>query len=494
MERTARHAELGHAKREACVVRHLARLLSRPEGTPASVGWAEAKSWYDLLDNPAVSVQDLRDLRAAVVEEGLGEGTGPVLAIHDVSALDYTGQEAKADRRAIGDGRGLGYEYHACLALDPSSERFLGIVHDTVVNRDGPDDGEAMDYESDPLCAALPEEVRQTLPENHRHQLAVHIRGLKDAFAGRPVIEAGDREFDDVPAMAACQAVGHDFVFRALGNRTVEVPEAASSAPQAHEPTWRRVPMARLLPELARRPYKDVPLDKKGHVVAQGRPHRVAKLSIGGCRLRLFLPFKRGKHPNVKLPEPLEVNLVVIREVAPPAGVTPLCWILFTSLPVDTFERMAWVGHLYELRWRIEEYFKLLKSGFGLEQTRFDNAAKTAKALVFYSLAALGLLELKASLALPATGPLDEESYHKVKHAMAHPEDPRLEPNWALLAVVLTLGGWLGRRGDPVGPTVLMRGFVRLAATTQAVRQFPDLIERLAGLPAPQKQKTEKCL
>lgn len=400
--------DFGHAKRDACALRHLARLLTVPEGSPSTEGdgWAEAKSWYDLLDNPAVSVQDLRAWRAAVLEEGLRTQTGPLLAIHDVSVLDYSRQASKTDRRAIGDGRGQGYEYHACLALDPHREQFLGIAHDTVVSHDGPDDVEAMDYEGDPLCADLPEAVQATLPTNHRHQMAVHIRGLQDAWGGRPVIHVGDREFDDVPAMVAARAVGHDFVFRVLGNRTVH----RSLLDAAGDETWQPVAMADLVTQLSMVPYKELALDAQERVTSSGCPHRVARLSIGACRIRLFRPFTRGGHCGIKLPSPVEVNLVVVRELDAPAGKKAVCWLLVTSLPIATFEQQAWVAYVYEQRWSIEEYFKFLKSGLGLERAKYTDATKTAKALVFYSLAAVGLLSLKACLGLPATGPLDEPS------------------------------------------------------------------------------------
>jgi len=176
------------------------------------------------------------------------------------------------------------------------------------------------------------------------------------------------------------------------------------------------------------------------------------------------------------------VNLVVIRELDPPPGTDPLCWLLFTSLPVETPEQQAWIGTLYEQRWRIEEYFKLLKSdGFHIEQTHFANPMQVAKILVYYSLAAMALLTMKVELGLPPSGPLDANSYEKVRHAMRQPDDPDLDPLMRLFAMVVRCGGWRGRRTDPIGPRTLMRGMLQLMSTFALVNQFPDLIQALAS-------------
>jgi hypothetical protein len=95
-------------------------------------------------------------------------------------------------------------------------------------------------------------------------------------------------------------------------------------------------------------------------------------------------------------------------------------------------------------------------------------------------LAAMALLLLKAELDIAPTGPLDKDKYAEVRHAMRHPDDPELDPSMQLFALVLRAGGWLGRRTDPIGPTVLMRGMLQVMTLFSIVNQFPDLIASLA--------------
>ena len=476
--RVARHVNMGHRKQDECVLRHVMRLAGAPGAGAGQAGgakdasWAESKSWYDLINNENVGVRSLRELRAHVVRESF-DPTVAVAVFHDITELDFTRHASKQERMEIGDGKGRGYEYHPCVAWDPRAKRFLGVLHDTVISEAGPDDTDAMDYHGDPLLAHWDEAQRDKLLFNHRHQLATHIRGLAALAPGQPMVHVADREFDDIPAMAAARQVNHDFVFRVLGNRTVLVEDNdGQTVPCAMQALIAALPMT---------PYKEVGLDARGHVAyGGGKPKRVAKLSIGACRVFLHRPATRGQRHDVKLPAPMAVNLVVIRELDPPPGVDALCWLLFTSLPVDTLEQQAWAGALYEQRWRIEEYFKLLKSGFRIEYTRFTEPVQIAKALVFYSLAAMALLTLKTQLGIAPTGPLDKDMYAKVRHAMRHPDDPTLEPSMQLFALVLRGGGWLGRRTDPIGPTILMRGMLQVMTMFSMVNQFSDLIASLA--------------
>jgi Transposase DDE domain len=478
VERVAKHVNMGHRKRNECVLRHVMRLAGAPgAGAGQAAGskdasWAESKSWYDLINNEKVGVRTLRELRARVVREGFDPSV-EVAVFHDITELDFTCHGSKRERMEIGDDKGRGYEYHPCVAWDPRAKRFLGVLHDTVISQTGPDDADMMDYHGDPLLAHWDEAERNKLLSNHRHQLATHIRGLAALAPGQPMVHVADREFDDIPAMAAARQVNHDFVFRVLGNRSVRVEDNNGQMVTCA--------MHVLIAALPMTPYKEVGLDARGHVAyGGGKPKRMARLSIGACRVFLYRPATRGERRDVKLSAPLAVNLVVIRELDPPPGVNALCWLLFTSLPVDTFEQQAWAGALYEQRWRIEEYFKLLKSGFRIESSHFVEPGQIAKALVFYSLAAMALLLLKTELDIAPTGPLDKDRYAKIRHAMRHPDDPELDPSMQLFALVLRGGGWLGRRTDPIGPAVLMRGMLQVMTMFSMVNQFSDLIGSLA--------------
>lgn len=417
IERVKKHTDMGHTKKNDCFLRQLKLAVESP-GTslPQAAGkgtsaMADLASLYRFAGNEKVSIDDLRRTRARTVLEEVPRGSS-LLVIHDMSPLDFSTQNAKTDRRPIGNHRGMGYEYVSCVAVDPQSSRLLGVFHDTVIGAEGPDDAGAMDYDYEPLFEDFSEEEKQELRENHRHQMAVHVNGLSTLLENHHAIHAGDREFDDIFVMDCCLERNADFVIRSMANRNVQVPhddwipqEALATPGWGHplKAGWDCVNLGRLVTAVPLVAYKDLPLDKKGRVTDECRAARVAHLSIGSCPVRLYRQAKRNQR-YFKPPRALQLNMVVIRETDPPPGVDPLCWVLFTTLPVDTPEQLAYVGYLYELRWKIETFFRLLKTGYLLEKHRFFDAAKTAKLLVVLSLAAMTLFHLKTDLGLPEGG------------------------------------------------------------------------------------------
>lgn len=487
LELAKRYTDLGHEKRNECFIRQLELAMGSP-GTslPQAAGqgerpWADLMSLYRFADNDAISIHDLRTIRAQMVRDVL-PAQSDVMVVHDVSLLDFSHQNAKTDRRPIGDHQGMGYEYHCCVAVDPQASTLLGVLHDTVVNADGPDDIGQMDYDYEPLFNEL---ERKRLRENHRHQMAVHVNGLAPLLCNHHVIHVADREFDDLFVMLQCLQEKHDLVIRTTANRNVQVPnrdwipqDALTRSQHGHalRPGWVCVNLERFVEAIPVEPYKTLPIDKRGRVTDPHQADRMAHLSIGTCPVRLYRSAKRNKQ-YFKPPQAIEINLVVIRETNPPPGKEALCWVLFTTLPVETREQLMYVGHLYELRWKIEDFFKLLKSGCRVDKQRFTNAAKTAKLLLVLTVAAMMLHHLKADLNLPAGGYLDDEGYQNLKRASCDLHNPDIDLRWRLLALIAKFGGWLGRKNDPIGPTILMRGFIQVMAIFNAASRHGPLIQ-----------------
>jgi hypothetical protein len=445
---------------------------------------ADLMSLYRFINNDQAPLAALRSIRAQAVLEGVAAGA-PLAIIHDVTQLDYTRHNGKQDRRDIGNGGGKGYEYVPCVAVDPENGSLLGVLHDTVISADGPDDPDQVDYHDDPLFSHFSQSERKRLRENHRHQMAVHIQALKPLLGNRQAIHLGDREFDDIFILDRCRQTGCDFVIRSSGHRNVQVPDlpwvpqSARTRKQAGhrlDPGWIYASLAGLIAAVALQPYKSLPLDSRNRVVDARNSTRIAHLSIGTFPVRLYRFAMRNKQ-YLKPPRTVEVNVVVIREVNPPAGLEPLCWVLLTSLPVDDFAQQAWVGHLYELRWRIEDFFKLLKCGYAVESSRLENAEKTAKLLLLLSLAAMVVTNMKTHLGLRMQGRLSDTDYRRVKTAIQQLDNPNLDLELRLFALILKFGGWLRRRNDPIGPTVLMRGLLQLLATFNVVEEHSRLLK-----------------
>ena len=110
---------------------------------------------------------------------------------------------------------------------------------------------------------------------------------------------------------------------------------------------------------------------------------RTARVALRWRRLRLPPP---SKGP-LKGCEPVDMSVVHVREEPAPAGAEPLEWFLLTSLEVrgerDADRLLEW----YRLRWRIEDWHRVLKSGckvtdLGLRRSDRIERAATIKAVI----------------------------------------------------------------------------------------------------------------
>src|SRR5260370_7395857 len=70
----------------------------------------------------------------------------------------------------------------------------------------------------------------------------------------------------------------------------------------------------------------------------------------------------------------------------------PLCWMLLTTLPVNTFEQAAQCVHWYRFRWVIERYHLVLKSGCRIKHLQVETAPRLDPAFAPHSLLACPLL------------------------------------------------------------------------------------------------------
>lgn len=496
LSRIKAKVDLHHQKRNKAFLRQLEFLCSYPGrtfaqgcGTGCNGNQADLVSFYR-FEKVDSQLSELRRVRGEILMESLPKDISKIALIHDVTLLDYSKHPSKKDRRVIGDGRGHGYEYAVCLALDPATETTLGVMHENLVNSEGTDDKDTVNYVYEPFFSELQPALQKKLESNHKHQMAARILYLGKKHKDKKFIHIGDREFDDYFVMHSCKETGSDFVVRTTGKRNVHmVPtdwltEGLTNQEKGHTRPAGMVcvridKVAQLVPL---KPYKKLPVDARKRLTDPDTASRHIAVSIGAFSVQLYRDVKRDDS-YYQTPYPMPLNVVVIRETDPATGTEPLCWIIFTSLPVSTQEEIKWIARLYELRWRIEPYFRLIKSGYSIENYRLSDGEKIAKLLVLISLAAMVIMNLKTQLGFSSQGRLNNEQFHKLKNAIKHPEDPTIDFRLRIFALIVNLGGWLGRRSDPIGPERLMRGALMFVSALQLSQQYPDLLKEAADQP-----------
>lgn len=490
LEDVATHTSLGHAKRNSAFLRQVECLCRHPGGTGAGTctEMASVASAYRFARNESVNLAQLRlARRKAVLEACDKEET--VLVINDMSVFSYPTHESKSDRRAVGDGRGRGYEYICNLAVGLESEQYLGVLHDSLISAEGSDDVDDIDYHANSTFDALSKKDPARLERNHCHMLSSHFKEICKSAPGVRMVSVADREFDDHFVFENTIECGQDAVIRSNAVRNVQVStdlewldEGMYTARQTGlplAPGHAYCSMKTLVSNVPTTSFKQLPLDGKGRLVDECAAHSHAHVSAGNFRVKLYRsPKRNGTYFPAK--DYIDLNVVVVKETDPPKTRPAIKWVLYTTLPVDTPEQIAKVVRIYELRWLIESFFKYLKSGFRIEDLRYDNARKTAVHLVAATIAATFICNIKAQVGLPRPGRLSPENYVRIKHAVNNPDDTAIDVNLRLFAFLSTQGGWRGRKNDPISPLTLMRGFSRIATVLEMIDSASGLLQEIA--------------
>jgi hypothetical protein len=163
--------------------------------------------------------------------------------------------------------------------------------------------------------------------------------------------------------------------------------------------------------------------------------------------------------------------VVEVRETSrPPAGESPVHWVLYTSHAVNNFDDAWQVIEFYERRWLIEEYHKALKTGCRVEERQYETNQRLEAMLGVMAIVAVRLLQLRATARAEPERKARElvpapwlEALRGLRPRLS--EDPTVREFYRQLA---SLGGFLARKhdGDP-GWQTLWHGFQKLATIMQ---------------------------
>ena len=78
---------------------------------------------------------------------------------------------------------------------------------------------------------------------------------------------------------------------------------------------------------------------------------------------------------------PITLWVVHVREASPPADTKPVEWFLLTTCELDDVEAALACVRWYCLRWRIEDWHRVLKSGCGIEKLAHKTRTRLERAI-----------------------------------------------------------------------------------------------------------------
>lgn len=106
-------------------------------------------------------------------------------------------------------------------------------------------------------------------------------------------------------------------------------------------------------------------------------PARTARVQLTWDTVTLAAP----DTPPTRHVRPVELYALSVFEPHPPVGAKALHWVLLTTVPILSRKLALRCLRWYTLRWRIEEWHRVLKSGCRIESHQHRSADKLARAI-----------------------------------------------------------------------------------------------------------------
>jgi Transposase DNA-binding len=407
--------------------------------------WANTKAAYRFFSNQRVSESDILAGHFQSTRDRTVATDGPVLVLHDTTEFTYQRENTDAIgiTKSINSGRDkagrlrshtvCGILMHSSLAVTTEGLP-LGLAAIKFWTR-----------KKFKGTAALKKKVNPTRVPIEKKESIRWLENVQQSTAllGDPgrCVHIGDRESDIYELFCAAQEVGTHFLIRTCvdrlagdGDHTIADEMDAIAVKGLHRIAVRD---------------------------SNGDPDE-AVLEIRYRKLRVLPPIgKQKRYPALTL------TVIHAEERGAPKNRKKIEWKLITDLPVNSrkeaIEKLEW----YALRWKIEVFHKILKSGCKAEESKLRTAQRLTNLVSVFCILSwrvfwMTMLNRSAPGALPTLA-LTATEIAILDLLM---NDKSQAPQKTLshyLTKIAKLGGYLARANDPSpGNTVMWRGLSRL--------------------------------
>ena len=428
------NAKLGDRRLHARLLQLSEALAGQPQASiPKATGsWGQACAAYRFLDHTKFTPHDI--LRPHFLQTRERAATRKrVLAVADTTSLNY-GQSPQTQGLGLIGGRAdkiFGLMLQCLLTFTPEGLP-LGLLDTQCWARDPAKFG------------GNRQRNRKPVADKESSKWLHSYRALQQHALQTPDTQwvmVADREADlyELFALALATPDSPDLLVRVQHDRGVE-----QSARRLYAHLTRTPVAGRLTVVLPRK---------------AGQRARSARLSVRFQEVRLSAPLLKSGQP------PLTLWAIEAREARAPHGCSSLHWRLLTTCPVTTLAQATEIIGWYRVRWGIEVFHKVLKSGCGVESAQLETADRLQRYLAIKLVIAWQVMALthlgRAQAEAQMDDILEEGQWEVLRAATVVKGEVTGSPPSAHEAVrrLGRMGGHLGRRGDGhPGPLCLARG------------------------------------
>jgi Transposase DDE domain len=337
-------------------------------GLPNSkAAFAATQAAWRFYNNERIEFHELVAPMREYVRTQVNSMQSPFLIVaHDWCKLSFPGHSSRQDMAELSSESDVGYESTTSLAISGDDGTPLAPVEMHLKTKDG-------------MLSTRDSDVHNAI---HLDQVLPTMQASLKWDLGKPILHIIDREADSLRHYREWEAAGHKFLIRADDRRVLC--------------DGRQMKLSEIRNEVRRQgAYQNA-----GPALYHGR---AARLEVAEVAVVLHLPGRMTiDKKRVYVPgDPLAMRLILTR-VLDEEGKVLAEWYLLSNAPQEWADA-AKLARCYYWRWRIESYFKLLKShGFQLENWLQETATAILRRILVVSMAAVTVWHLMADNSEPA--------------------------------------------------------------------------------------------
>ena len=305
--------------------------------------WNDLRAAYNLFDREEVTFEAIASPHWELTKNTV---EGRLLIVGDTTEIDYGLCPQIEGLAPIGSGYNQGFHLHSGLMVSAEGDRVHGLAGQLI-------------YHRKPIAKGETRTERLRRDDRESQIWCKLVDQIGSPPPGISWVHVVDRGADDFEFFYHCQQTRTEWVARAKNlNRVIIAPRGEELSLKSYLQT---LPVAGSFTiDLRARPKQ---------------PARVAKLVVAFGALTMPTPKLKSLFLKQVEPAPIPMGVVWVREVDAPEGVEPIEWVLYTSLPVENLEAALVVVNYYEKRWQIEEWHKVMKTGFRVEHRLLETSA-----------------------------------------------------------------------------------------------------------------------
>jgi hypothetical protein len=401
--------------------------------------WSDLKAAYRLIDRDEVTFDAVASPHWQRTRQ---RKVGTWLISCDTTEVDFGVTNEATGLGPLGTGLGRGFLLHSGLMLNPETEEVVGLAGQKIRYRKPAPKKESRS--------------RRLARARESHIWGDLIEQIGEPSEGVRFIDLCDRGADNFEVYCKLLMNRHDWVVRASSlNRVIR-----------HEEE-----------EIALSDYLgSLPLAGTYKLTYRSKKHRLRTASIEVRFGTIMMPSPRQPSPwtrelGIRL---IAMNVVEAREVNAPKGVQPLHWVLYTSLPVATFENAWTVIEYYEKRPVVEEFHKALKTGCRVEERQYETSERLEAITALLSVTAIRLLQLRSAARQTPERPAEEVVPRRwITVLRCLRKGRQITTVREFFREMAGLGGHMLRKcdGEP-GWITLWRGFEKMHLAVRAIHDY----------------------